>query len=92
MTELPPEMLDPDAPPGTPIAEQSTAAPVWCAHGLRWTHLPEGYRCDDPTHHELPCVDAGAIPRPCQPVTAYDPAEFPHAGPGAVRRVMDELR
>jgi len=84
VTELPEEMLDPDAPPGTPRAEQSKAAPVYCRHGVRWSHQPKGYVADDapdPTHpgHTIPARDVGAIPQTCQPTTVWDPADKPAA-------------
>ena len=84
MSGLPPEMLDPDSPPGTPIGQQSKAAPVYCRHGVLWSHLPKGYVAEDaadPTHpgHETLAADAGAIPETCQPITTWDPADKPDA-------------
>ena|ERR1700754_2914728 len=72
-SELPEEMMDPDAPPGTPTQEQSRAAPVWCAHGVRWANTDSGYVADDALAgphlgHNDPARDAGAIP--CQPTYA----------------------
>ena len=37
MTELPSDAYA-DAPAGTPYAERSEVADVWCTHGVRWTH------------------------------------------------------
>jgi hypothetical protein len=92
MTELPSDAYA-DAPAGTPYAERSEVADVWCTHGVRWTHEPAGYLPveNDPAHPDIPCLDAGAIPRECQPVTAYDPAEHPNRGPAAVADVRREL-
>ncbi|MGI9000304.1 MAG: hypothetical protein ACR2GH_01420 [Pseudonocardia sp.] len=92
MTELPPDAVNP-APPGTPPGERSRAADLWCAHGVRWTHEPTGYlpTVEDPQHPPVPCRDAGAIPEPCQPTTAFDPADYPNAGFHAVQAVLDEL-
>lgn len=92
MTELPPRLLDPDVAPGTPPAVASRAADVWCAHGVLWTHHPEGYLPVDEAHHDIPAREVGAIPAPCQPVTSYDPADYPNAGPHAVARARDEVR
>jgi hypothetical protein len=82
-------------PPGTPNAHllESAAAPLWCTHGVRWDPEQDGYR---PTHVDAAHHDrvhrggSGAIPETCHPVTAYDPAEYPNAGPAAVARVLDE--
>jgi hypothetical protein len=73
MRELPNEMLDPDAPPGAPPQTQAKAAPVWCAHGVRWQHTDVGYVADDATAgphvgHQETAVESGAIP--CQPTYA----------------------
>jgi hypothetical protein len=72
-SELPEEMLDPDAPPGAPPQMQSRAAPVWCAHGVRWVHTEVGYVADDAmagphVGHRDPAQDVGSIP--CQPTYA----------------------
>lgn len=83
-------------PPGTPPAahHEATAAPIWCAHGIRWDPEQDGYR---PTHTDTNHPDlvhrggVGAIPELCQPVTAYDPADYPNAGPHAAAQVMREL-
>ena len=73
--EQPGEVLDQDTPPGTPVAEQvaEQAAPVWCAHGVRWSPTADGWVADDapqPEHvgHDRPCQEVGAIP--CQPTYA----------------------
>jgi len=73
--EPPPELAEPDAPPGTPVAEQvaENAAPVWCAHGVRWQQTGDGWWADDaplPEHlgHDVPAQHPGAIP--CQPTYA----------------------
>jgi hypothetical protein len=84
-------------PPGTPTADlhEPDAAPLWCAHGIRWDPEQDGYR---PTHTDAYHPDlvhrggSGAIPETCQPVTAYNPADYPNAGPAAVRQAVDELR
>ncbi|WP_232665977.1 hypothetical protein [Pseudonocardia sp. TRM90224] len=91
MTQLPPDAVN-SAPTGTPPAHRSRAADVWCAHGIRWTHEDEGYlpQTEDAQHPPVPCREVGAIPEACQPTTAYDPADYPNAGPHAVRRVLEE--
>jgi hypothetical protein len=73
MSELPEEMLDPDAPAGTPPMLRSRALPVWCAHGVRWQQVDVGYVADDAmvgphVGHRDPALDVGAIP--CQPTYA----------------------
>jgi hypothetical protein len=73
MHELPDEMLDQDAPPGAPPQMQAKAAPIWCAHGVRWMHTEIGYVADDAmagphVGHRDPAVAVGAIP--CQPTYA----------------------
>jgi hypothetical protein len=81
-------------PPGTPTGDQmqGIAAPVWCCHAVEWRPEPGGYRPQhtDPAHPDLLCRDPGAIPETCQPVTAYDPRDYPNAGPAAVRAVLTE--
>lgn len=73
--EQPDELLDDDAPPGTPVQEQVArhAADVWCVHGVRWQATDAGYVADDALNskhlgHDDPAQDAGAIP--CQPTYA----------------------
>jgi hypothetical protein len=92
MSEHPPNELAP-APPGTPHAEREQVADVWCRHGIRWRHEAAGYLPDhvDTAHPDVPCREVGAIPRDCQPVTAFDPDEHPNAGPRAVDQVRAEL-
>jgi hypothetical protein len=92
-SEVPPELYEPDAPPGTPVAEQATTgdtelAPVYCRHGVRWNPGKPGpdmyWRAEDAEDsehpgHYVPAVEAGAIPRQCHPLTVWDPAEHPRA-------------
>jgi hypothetical protein len=75
MSEQPEEMLEPNAPAGTPVQEQvaKNAGDVWCAHGVRWTFADVGYVADDALNsehlgHNDPAMEAGAIP--CQPTYA----------------------
>ena len=73
MSEVPDEMLDPDAPPGSAPVLRSRAAPVWCVHGIRWQHTDVGYVADDAmvgphVGHRESAMDVGAIP--CQPTYA----------------------
>jgi hypothetical protein len=92
MSEHPPDQLAP-APPGTPHSHREQLADVWCRHGIRWQHEAAGYLPEqiDTEHPDIPCLDVGAIPRACQPVTAFDPAEHPNAGPAAVDSARAEL-
>ena len=92
MTELPSDAFA-DAPAGTPHAQREQVADVWCIHGVRWTHEQAGYLPveQDVAHPDIPCLDAGSIPRECQPVTAYDPADHPNRGPVAVEDARREL-
>lgn len=87
-------MTDPTLPPGAPYGEQlqQELADLWCAHGVQWRAHVEGYRPThvDELHPDIPAREAGAIPALCQPTTAYDPAQYPHAGPAAVRRVLND--
>lgn len=73
--EQPDELLDEDAPAGTPVQDQvaKQAADVWCAHGVRWQASQVGYVADDAgghAHygHDVPAQEPGAIP--CQPTYA----------------------
>ncbi|GAA5130155.1 hypothetical protein [Pseudonocardia adelaidensis] len=73
--EPPPALAHDEAPPGTPVAETvaATAAPVWCAHGVRWDATPGGWIAADAGGHQHIGHDeiaqhAGAIP--CQPTYA----------------------
>mgnify|MGYP003576656663 CR=1 FL=1 len=73
--DQPEELLDPDAPPGTPVQHQvaDSAAPVWCSHGVRWEATKGGRVADDAMlskhrGHDVPAQDVGAIP--CQPTYA----------------------
>lgn len=79
-------------PPGTPMGDRNAPelAPVWCAHGHRWTPTTAGYAPDivDEAHPDVPARDVGSIPPTCQPVQAFDPAQYPNTGPAAVRSVM----
>jgi hypothetical protein len=75
VSEQPEEMLDPDAPAGTPVQRQvaRNAAPVWCAHGVRWSPTDVGYVADDALNsvhhgHDVPALEVGAIP--CGPTYA----------------------
>lgn len=88
MTHLPPDAVEP-GPLGSPPAHRSHAADLWCAHGIRWTHDDAGYlpTVEDAAHPMVPCREAGAIPAACQPTTAHDPADYPNAGPQAVRAI-----
>ncbi|MGI5131806.1 hypothetical protein ACQEVB_33735 [Pseudonocardia sp. CA-107938] len=92
MTDHPPHFLA-SAPAGTPPAQRERVADVWCRHGVRWRHETAGYlpERNDSAHPDIPCLDVGAIPAECQPVTAFDPAEHPNAGPVAVDEVRREL-
>jgi hypothetical protein len=73
MTDVPDELSDPDAPPGTAPMLRYRTAPVWCVHGVRWQRSDVGYVADDAmagphVGHREPAVDVGAIP--CQPTYA----------------------
>lgn len=75
--ELPEELVDPDAPAGTPSQQHiaANAAPVWCAHGVRWQPVKVGWVADDALSsehrgHDHPAVDVGSIP--CQPTYASE--------------------
>jgi hypothetical protein len=73
MTDVPDELSDPDAPPGSPPMVRSLAAPVWCVHGVRWEVTDVGYVADDAmagphAGHRDPALDVGSIP--CQPTYA----------------------
>jgi hypothetical protein len=96
MPELPPEVHDPDAPPGTPLTQQGKdkLAPVWCRHGIRWTYTEQGWRADDgadldaPAGHDRPAQMVGAI---CGgDAVPYDPAEHPGFGPEVVEQAYAE--
>lgn len=67
--------LPPGTPRDAPAPEQ--LAPVWCAHGIRWTPEVGGYRPDtiDAAHPDLLCRDYGAIPEVCHPAVPHPPAD-----------------
>ena len=73
MGDVPDEMRDHDAPPGSPPVLRTRAAPVWCVHGVRWQLTDIGYLADDAmagphVGHRDAAADVGAIP--CQPTYA----------------------
>lgn len=93
--EQPEELLDPSAPPGTPVQEQvaRTAADVWCEHGVRWTATDVGYVAEDALNsdrlgHDQPAMDVGAIP--CQPTYASEEAWRVLAPAREAQRILDE--
>lgn len=86
-----------DQPAGQPYGAAHAPAlqPVWCIHGVRFEPDEDGYYVPnevDAEHPDIPCGSVGSIPRTCHPVSAFDPAEHPNAGPHAVRSVERELR
>jgi hypothetical protein len=82
------------SPPGTPFGAEhaEVLAPVWCTHGVRFEPEAAGYRPTDidVDHPDIPCTSPGAIPKTCQPTVAYDPAEYPNAGPHGAASVLGE--
>ncbi|TWF74542.1 hypothetical protein FHX44_11423 [Pseudonocardia hierapolitana] len=73
MPDVPDELTDPDAPPGSAPMLRYRSAPVWCVHGVRWQRSDIGYVADDAMAgphigHRDPALDVGAIP--CQPTYA----------------------
>lgn len=92
MTELPPEAMNPDVPTGTAPAAAAgeRLAPFWCAHGVQFDYMPikGGYLpvgdVIDAMHPAVPVRLPRALPIACQPATAFDPTDYPHAGPGGV--------
>jgi hypothetical protein len=45
----------------------------------------------DEIHSDIPIEIAGGAAGLCQPSTAFDPAEYPNAGPRAVDRMRAEV-
>lgn len=99
MREIPDDAVDPAAPAGTPPAAAAEFAPMWCAHGVRWEwqaelggYLPMVIEPDAEHAGDLPVADIRGLPVTCKAeVTGFDPAEFPNAGPAAVRRAYLEV-
>jgi hypothetical protein len=85
--EIPDDAVNLSAPAGTPAASAAEFAPIWCAQG---GYLPMVLEVDE-IHSDIPIVSPGALPVLCQPSTAFDPAEYPNAGPGAVARLRAEV-
>jgi hypothetical protein len=85
-----------DQPSGQPYGEAHAPAlqPVWCIHKVRFDPNDDGYYVPaeiDALHPDVPCRSVGSIPDECQPTVAYDPAEYPNAGPHGAAAVKQEL-
>lgn len=93
MSEIPEEAMDPCVPAGTAPAKAAGEhlAPFWCTHGVKFQYQPVkgGYlpavAAADAMHPDLPLRTPGTLPIACQPSTAFDPAEYPNAGPASLQ-------
>jgi hypothetical protein len=97
--ELPPNVINPSAPAGTPPAQVAHPGSFWCSHGteFEWDGDVGGYmvsgnaRDDDLHPKDLPIAGQGALPELCQPASGLDPVKHPNVGPVAVERATAEV-
>lgn len=99
MRDIPGEALNPEAAAGTPPARVAHKGPFWCRHGIKHeydaregNYFVDGNAPDDELHpKDEPILGPGTLSEACQDPTGFDPAEWPNAGPAAVRRAYLEV-
>lgn len=96
--ELPDGVVNPHAPAGTPPAAAAHPGTFYCAHAVEWTwqadyggYLPMVLAADEMHPGDIPIPGQGQLPAACQPATGFDPAQYPNAGPAALRRAHLEV-